>query len=398
MGLAEFVGNEKSPDGCLGQLSGTRIRYSVFRMRYSVGRYSAERHRKTVYGLRNTDTGEVGIELFCSYWFVKELGNSHCWLVRIVTGNEDLRHCFTRSTACGYNRRTMLRAKVTIVGLGLMGGSLALALRLAQRMALEPHATHLTAVDANPTTRQAAAWLADAVTADFATGVRDAELVILATPVRSIIGLLGELARLRPEGCMVLDLGSTKADICQAMAALPEGFQAIGGHPMCGKETAGFGAATPDLYREKTFILCRNGRTTTAVETLVLELLDIVGARPLFLPPDLHDTIVAGVSHLPYVVAGTLMRAAYAMGDERAWTVSASGFRDTARVAGTDPRMMLDILLTNKTAVLAQLQRYQAELTDAIALLQAGDEAALAAWLAGTQRQYQEYRTAKDEG
>jgi prephenate dehydrogenase len=92
------------------------------------------------------------------------------------------------------------------------------------------------------------------------------------------------------------------------------------------------------------------------------------------------------------------MRAAYALGDERAWAVSASGFRDTARVAGTDPRMMLDILLTNKTAVLAQLQRYQAELTDAIALLQAGDEAALAAWLAGTQRQYQEYRTAKDEG
>lgn len=306
-------------------------------------------------------------------------------------------HCFTRSVASGYNRPIMLKAKVTIVGLGLMGGSLALALRLAQRVALKPHATHLTVVDANPETRVAAARLADVVTADFAAGVRDAELVILATPVRSIVALLAELARVRPEGCMVLDLGSTKADICRAMANLPEGFQALGGHPMCGKETAGFGAATPDLYRDKTFVLCRHGRTTTAVETLVLELLTIVGARPLFLPPEVHDEIVAGVSHLPYVVAGSLMRTAFAIGDERAWAVSASGFRDTARVAGTDPQMMLDILLTNRPAVLAQLQRFQTEVTAVTDLLQSGDEAALAAWLAETQREYREYRTMKDE-
>ncbi len=291
----------------------------------------------------------------------------------------------------------MLKAKVTIVGLGLMGGSLALALRLAQRVALKPHATHLTVVDANPETRVAAARLADVVTADFAAGVRDAELVILATPVRSIVALLAELARVRPGGCMVLDLGSTKTDICRAMANLPDGFQALGGHPMCGKETAGFGAATPDLYRDKTFVLCRNGRTTTAVETLVLELLTIVGARPLFLPPEVHDEIVAGVSHLPYLVAGSLMRTAFAIGDERSWAVSASGFRDTARVAGTDPQMMLDILLTNRLAVLAQLQRFQAEVTAVTDLLQSGDESALAAWLAETQREYREYRMIKDE-
>ncbi|MBK8984979.1 MAG: prephenate dehydrogenase [Chloroflexi bacterium] len=292
----------------------------------------------------------------------------------------------------------MLNARVTIVGLGLMGGSLALALRLAQRLATEPTATHLTVVDANPATRQAAARLADVVTADFAAGVGDADLVILATPVRSIIGLLAELARLRPEGCMVLDLGSTKGDICRAMAALPLGFQAIGGHPMCGKETAGFSAATPDLYRDKTFVLCQNERTTTAVEGLVLELLAIVGARPLFLPPDVHDTIVAGVSHLPYVVAAALMRTAAALRDDRAWAVSASGFRDTSRVAGTDPRMMLDILLTNRTAVLAQLQGYQDELNRVVTLLQTGDEAALTAWLTETQRQYREYRTMNEEG
>ncbi len=291
----------------------------------------------------------------------------------------------------------MIQARITIVGLGLMGGSLALALRLAQRLAHEPDAIHLTVVERDAATRQAAARLANVVTADFAAGAQGADLVVLATPVRSIIGLLGQLAAARPEGCMVLDLGSTKADICQAMASLPEGFQALGGHPMCGKETAGFGSATPDLYREKTFILCRNGRTTTAVETLALELLHLIGARPLFLPPDAHDTLVGAVSHLPYLAAAALMRAAAGLGDERAWAVSASGFRDTARVSGSDPRMMLDILLTNKTAVLAQLARYQEEITAVAHLLRQADEPALAAWLAETQRQHQTYRQRKEE-
>ena len=293
----------------------------------------------------------------------------------------------------------MLRAKVTIVGLGLMGGSLALALRLAERMAQRPFPTptHITVIDNNPDTRRSAERLADVVTADFAEGVKDAELVILATPVRTVMTLLNKLTEVRPDGCMVLDLGSTKRDICVAMASLPAGFEAIGGHPMCGKETAGFSSATPDLYRDKTFVLCRNGRTTERVEALVLDLLNIVGAKPLFLPPDVHDEMVAAISHLPYVVAGSLMRTASAMEDDRLWTVSASGFRDTSRVSGTDPKMMLDILLTNRTAVLQQLQCYQEEITAVTQLLKAGDETKLAIWLMETQRDYRLYREKKND-
>ena len=289
----------------------------------------------------------------------------------------------------------MLQAKVTIVGLGLMGGSLALSMRLGQRIARNPFPTHITVVDTNPGTRKAAERLADVVTPDFAQGVQDAELVILATPVRTVMLLLNQLAEVRPEGCMVLDLGSTKRDICAAMDRLPDGFEAIGGHPMCGKETAGFSSATPDLYRDKTFVLCRNARTTERVEALVLDLLKIVGANPLFLSPDMHDEMVAAISHLPYVVAGSLMRTAAAMDDERLWEVSASGFRDTSRVSGTDPKMMLDILMTNKTAVLQQLQRYQAEITAVTQLLESDDEEKLAAWLAETQAEYFTYRKKK---
>lgn len=287
----------------------------------------------------------------------------------------------------------ILPAKISIVGLGLMGGSLALALRLARRVARQSHAPHITIVDTNPQTLQAAEWLADVATADFKAGVAEAELVILATPVRSVLHLLAELGRVRPEGCMALDLGSTKRDICQAMDALPVGFEAMGGHPMCGKETAGFSSATPDLYRDKTFVLCHTARTTERMKSLILDLLRIVGAKPLFLAPDVHDEMAAAISHLPYMVAGSLMHTAAAMADERLWTVSASGFRDTVRVSGTDPQMMLDILLTNKTAVLQQLQRYQAEITAVTHLLESGDEARLAIWLAETQAKYMTYRT-----
>ena len=152
--------------------------------------------------------------------------------------------------------------RICVVGLGLMGGSLALALRLAGRLAIPQRPFHLTIVDNNPKTLNAALRLADVATDDLAAGVQQADLVVLATPVRTIVNVLNQLPKLRPDGCLVLDLGSSKADICRAMDSLPDAFQAIGGHPMCGREVAGFGAATPDLFRQQTFILCPTQRTT----------------------------------------------------------------------------------------------------------------------------------------
>jgi prephenate dehydrogenase len=290
--------------------------------------------------------------------------------------------------------------RVCIVGLGLMGGSVALALRLAQRTSHFP--LHLTIVDTNPETRTAAERLADVVTADFATGIHEAELVILATPVRVILRCLEDLPGLRPEaasgspsGCLLLDLGSSKADICAAMDKLPPQFQAIGGHPMAGKEVAGFGAATPDLFQDQTFILCQTQRTTPEVEAVALDVVAQLRANPLFLPANLHDEMVAAISHLPYVVAATLMRTAASLGDERLWPVSASGFRDTARISGTNPQMMLDILLTNREAVLAQIAAFQEQLTAVTHLLQTADEEALYRWLCDTQTEYQTYRRFK---
>lgn len=274
--------------------------------------------------------------------------------------------------------------RVCIVGLGLMGGSLALALR--------GKVGRLTAVDTHAATRQQALQqnLVDSITADFAA-VREADLIILATPVRTILKLLAQLPNIRPDGCLVLDIGSTKADICTAMSDLPPQFEAIGGHPMCGKETAGLTAAVSDLYEGQTFILCKNGRSTPQIESIAQEIIAAIGARPLWLQPEEHDRLVAAVSHLPYLVAATLMHTAVALDDERVWPVSASGFRDTSRLAGSDPYMMRDILLTNKTAVLEQLAQYQAHLREVIELLQTADEMALAAWLQEKQAERQMY-------
>jgi prephenate dehydrogenase len=283
----------------------------------------------------------------------------------------------------------MIEQSIAIVGMGLMGGSLALALR--------PYLRSLTIVDTDPETLVAAEKLADVATANFAIGVHNADLVILATPGRTIVRLLAELAQVRPDGCMVLDMGSTKREICQEMDRLPANFQAIGGHPMCGKETAGFGAASPHLFHNQTFLLCRNGRTRSNVEEITKEIISRIGARALFLPSELHDELVAAISHLPYLAAATLMRSVAKLDDQLVWQVSASGFRDTVRLAGSDPQMMLDILLTNRLTVLAQLEKYRDELADVADLLRSGDEVALEGWLKSTLSQHVAYRKSKQE-
>ena len=176
-------------------------------------------------------------------------------------------------------------------------------------------------------------------------------------------------------------------------SALPPPFAAVGGHPMCGKETAGLAAADGDLFRGQTFVLCRVPRPAPpAAESLALALVDAIGARPLWLDAADHDRLVAAVSHLPAVVAAALMRGAT---DERQWAVSASGFRDAARLAGSDPRMMLDILLTNRAAILAALRDYQADLAGFAAALEREDAAALADWLAAAQVAHAAYRRYK---
>ena len=201
--------------------------------------------------------------------------------------------------------KSLRDCRVTVIGLGLMGASLCLDLSqnnlcrevrgVARRSRVVLDAFFAGAVDL--------------ATNDLETGVMGADIVILATPVRTIMGMLDVIGpRLWP-GAVVMDMGSTKREICAAMATLPPAVQPIGGHPMTGKEIAGFEAAEPGLYQGATWVLTPLARTTDATVALSVELVEAVGARPVILEPQRHDRLVASISHLPYLVAGALVDA-----------------------------------------------------------------------------------------
>lgn len=273
--------------------------------------------------------------------------------------------------------------RVAIVGLGLMGASLAMDLSqnnlcrevrgIARRTATVLDAFFAGAVDL--------------ATNDLTTGVMAADIVILATPVRTIVDMLGEIGPHLWPGTLVMDMGSTKSEICAALDQLPPGIQPIGGHPMTGKETAGFDAAETGLYRNATWVLTPLPRTSPDALCLATELVEAVGARPVVLPAERHDRLVAAISHLPFLAASALVHttAQIGAGDPAVWELAAGGFRDTSRVAASDTRMFLDILMTNRPAVLAQLDAYLEQLSGLRGLLQAGDEATLQAKLSVSQ-------------
>lgn len=274
---------------------------------------------------------------------------------------------------------TLAHTRVAVIGLGLMGGSLALALR--------GRCAGIVGVDSNHDT--VAFALAHQVidrAAEFDSAL-DCDLVILASPVRAILAQLARLSSVvrPPSPVTLLDLGSTKSDITVAMGKLPMGYDPLGGHPMCGKEVSGLENAEAGLFQDKTFVLTPLARTSPRALRLAHELVDGIGAHALVLSAERHDALAATASHLPYLVATALMRAAQALDDDQFWSLAASGFRDTSRLAASDLTMMTDILLTNRAAILDALAHYRVELDSLIQLIDVANPEALRAALAQTQ-------------
>jgi prephenate dehydrogenase len=268
--------------------------------------------------------------------------------------------------------------RIAVVGLGLMGASLGGALRgkCARVIGVARRAEVIETALAR--------GFVDEGTTDLIAGVRDADVVVLSTPVRVIVQQLAEIApHLRP-GCVVMDLGSTKKEIVAAMdRLLPESIQPLGAHPMCGKETSGIEVAEVTLYQGRTFILTPLARTSPETVALGVALAEAAGAKPLVLDADRQDYLVGTVSHLPYLLACALVATADATTskDPAVWKIVAGGFRDTSRVAGSDVQMMLDILMTNQAHVLDAVQVFVETLQALARMIAAGDEDALRATL-----------------
>jgi prephenate dehydrogenase len=253
-----------------------------------------------------------------------------------------------------------------------MGGSLAMAL-VERSLCREVVGIARRA----ESVREAMAWGAvHRATTDLTEGVADADVIVLATPVRTVLSHIRQLSTMPLGPCLLLDLGSTKGNIVAAMEELPPPVQPVGAHPMCGKEKAGLSAAEPTLYEGAPWVLVPLPRTAPGALALARELAIAVGGRPLVIDADRHDRLVAAVSHLPYSLAVALMLTTIEMGaeDELVWPLAASGFRDTSRLAASDVTMMLDILLTNRVAIGDILRRASAHLDRLADLLAAGDE------------------------
>ncbi|CAG0945141.1 prephenate dehydrogenase [Anaerolineae bacterium] len=263
---------------------------------------------------------------------------------------------------------------VAIVGLGLMGGSLALALR--------GRCANIVAIDHDERTLDQARPFIGETSTDLSLA-RTADVIVLAMPVRAIIEQMPRIGELAREDAIVLDLGSTKREVVRAMENLPAHIQAIGAHPMCGKETSGFDSADANLFCNAPFVLTPLARTPASLVTRLSSLITHLGARPLILDAARHDKIVAAISHLPFALAAALMMTAgeSAHEDDLVFALAANGFRDTSRLAASDPTMMLDILLTNRDNVAEAIRAGARNLETLADAIERGDEISLHAML-----------------
>jgi prephenate dehydrogenase len=261
--------------------------------------------------------------------------------------------------------------RLAIVGLGLLGGSVAKAAR-ARGLAAE-----IVGVGRDVTRLEAARrdGTVDRVTADLAAGVRDADVVVLGAPVLAILTLLETMARVVPPETIVTDVGSTKAEIVATAVRLGRArpFRFVGSHPMAGSEQSGYAHARVDLFEGATVIVTPTEATEAGAVKTVAALWEGVGAgRVLTLDPESHDRAVAAISHLPHLVAFALVDAVERF-EPGAFDVAARGFRDTTRIAAADPTMWEEIFLANRDALAAGLEAYRASLDALARLVAAGD-------------------------
>ena len=265
------------------------------------------------------------------------------------------------------------------MGLGLMGGSLALGLR--------GKCAALYGIDPHPATLELALsqHIVDEADSDPATLLPKADVVILSAPVPAILNLLEQLPSYTSSPCIVMDLGSTKRLVVEAMSHLPDRFDPIGGHPICGKEKLSLANAERTLYYAAPFLLTPLERTSPRALSAVHQIIEALGAKPKILDAMEHDRILASTSHVPFLVSSAL---ALATSQEVAPFIG-PGFRSTSRLAGTPASMMLGVLQTNQENVLIMLQGMQNRLAEIETALSASDFSRLESLLDDAQRKYQ---------
>ena len=262
---------------------------------------------------------------------------------------------------------------VAVIGVGLMGGSLGLAARERVGVAevrgfSQTQATIDLALERGAVTR---------VCGSLAEAVSGADIVFVCTPVRRVVEDVKAALAAAPAGAVVSDVGSTKGPLMRALTPEEE-RRCVGGHPLCGSETAGVGNARASLYDGATFFVTPGTHVDAAAYQRLYAFLGAIGARPVAVDPEEHDRLMAVVSHLPHVLANVLMTQAGLHAGARDALLSAGpSFSDLTRVAGSNRRVWTDIFLENRAALLAALATFQEGLQEVLEALAANDAARL---------------------
>lgn len=255
------------------------------------------------------------------------------------------------------NRKPLVN-RLCVIGVGLIGGSLALALKAAGEVG------EVVGVGRGLENLETALRLGvvDRFSTDPAEGVADADLVFLATPVLALEGVMRSIVPHLKPGAVITDGGSVKGAVVEAIEPLlPAGVHFVPGHPIAGTEKSGAEAAFSTLYNNRRCILTPTEATDVDALALVRKVWQLAGSDVVEMEVEKHDRVLAAISHLPHMVAYSLVNAvgAYDRYDENILEYSAGGFRDFTRIASSDPTMWRDIALSNREALLEMMSQYE---------------------------------------
>lgn len=261
---------------------------------------------------------------------------------------------------------------VSIIGLGLIGGSLGMAIRnkgLAEKVIGIPRREE--------TIGQAIKKEAiDEGTLDPVEGTQNADIIFVCTPINLIVSTIQKIQGKLKKGAIITDVGSSKGRIVEEIEKkIPAGVHFIGGHPMAGSDRFGIGAAHTFLFENANWILTPTVRTDKAALQKLTVFLKAVGAKVQDIAPDEHDLMVAGISHLPLMAAIALVRTVAEMKEHRdkMLELAATGFRDSTRIASGHPALARDMCATNKEMILKMIEKFKASLEHIEQLIKKGN-------------------------
>jgi prephenate dehydrogenase len=283
----------------------------------------------------------------------------------------------------------MLFERVAVIGVGLIGGSFALALKQARACA------HVVGAGRNRANLELARerGIIDSIAADAVAAAHGADLVLLAAPVAQFSRIFHDVGPVLTPKALLTDGGSTKRDVvAAARQALGRKIsQFVPAHPIAGAEKSGAGAATAELFRDRRVILTPLAENTEGAVKKAEVVWSACGARISRMDPQEHDAVLAAVSHLPHLLAFALVHEVAGRGNSaQLFSYAAGGFRDFTRIASSHPEMWRDICIANRDRLLNELNAYEGELAGIRQLLEAGDGAAL-------EKLFAEARAARDK-